>query len=274
MAGPLVSPLFVPDAYHLSKLEESFKERKRKNPRYSMRAFAAHLGMHPSALSRVLKGTQPISEKNGLRIVKTLGLSKEEQRLFLQSLARRAWRESCASLGKKIGADDLKASPQVVSDEIYGKIASLACISIIQLTFTKDFQADPAQIAKRLGLSTKEVEGCIASLLEAGMLARKDGRLVGANTRLTSIDPAATSRARKNLQKEIMLRALESIESDPIEKRGHYGTTMAIDPANLPLARKMIAEFVESLCDFLGNGELTEIYQLGVQLFPLSREEK
>jgi hypothetical protein len=46
--------------------------------------------------------------------------------------------------------------------------------------------------------------------------------------------------------------------------------TMAIDPSKLPHARKRILEFMEALSDELELGDRTQVYQLGIQLFPLT----
>lgn len=261
----------MPSSYYLTVLEKSFSLRKEKNLRYSLRAYAAYLGIHSSALSRILQGKQPLSKKNSVQIAKKLKLSHEEQRLFLQSVAQTAFIKDCAEMGQTLGLDSLTANPKPVSNEVYATIASVSCIAITQLLHTKDFRYDVSWIAKRLGISVKETEKCLQALIESGVVIQEGDRLVHTDARHTAIDPASTSKIRQNMQKEIVALAGESIEKDPLPYRGHYGMTMAIDPKKIGEAKRMISEFIETLCDYLGAENPTEVYQLGVQLFPLSR---
>jgi len=44
--------------------------------------------------------------------------------------------------------------------------------------------------------------------------------------------------------------------------------TMAIDPKNLPEAKKLIREFRKNLSVLLEEGTKTEVYDLNIQLLP------
>src|SRR4051812_19686100 len=52
-----------------SFLQEEFSARARRNPRYSLRAFAKSLDIDPSELSKVMRGARTI----GPRLIQTLG---------------------------------------------------------------------------------------------------------------------------------------------------------------------------------------------------------
>lgn len=186
------------DSYHLEVLRAHLAVRQRKNHRYSHRAYALFLGLHPSALSRVLTKKMALSNKSSLVIVRKLELNTEERRLFLQSVVDAAYRLNCSRLGSAIGA------------------------------------SDPNEIAARLNLSPEATSNALQALLDSGLL-QKDGQLQG---------------------------------------RGHYDLTMATDPGRIQEANRRIAKFVEDLCEFLGMGNPSEVYQVGVQLYPLSRPLK
>ena len=44
--------------------------------------------------------------------------------------------------------------------------------------------------------------------------------------------------------------------------------TMAIYPKKLPMAKTMIRDFREQLCQYLETDNKTEVYELAIQLFP------
>jgi plasmid maintenance system antidote protein VapI len=71
---------------HLEILRSVFDERRRRNPRYSLRGFARHLRVDPSALSRILAGKQSVSVAVAQCMVQALGLSEEENKAFLDSV--------------------------------------------------------------------------------------------------------------------------------------------------------------------------------------------
>ena len=69
------------------------------------------------------------------------------------------------------------------------------------------------------------------------------------------------------------MKAIDSLEKDPIDVRDMSGITMAISTRKLPEARKLIMDFRRKLCAFLEDGHKDAVYRLNVQLFPLSQEE-
>ena len=68
-------------------LMTTFNERKDKNPRYSLRAFARSLGVSSGQLSEILSGKRPLSHKLARRIAIALALTEEESQklVFLVS---------------------------------------------------------------------------------------------------------------------------------------------------------------------------------------------
>jgi PAS domain-containing protein len=73
--------------FHLEFLSEELERRRLANKRYSLRAFASFLELHPSALSRILNGKQEISNKSCSTIIKRLELNDEDKRKFVASVA-------------------------------------------------------------------------------------------------------------------------------------------------------------------------------------------
>jgi PAS domain S-box-containing protein len=79
-------------------LQAALQKRKESNPRYSLRAFASFLGLHPSALSRILNGKQDLSVPSALQILRKLKLSPEDQEAFIVSVGEEKSRQTFATL--------------------------------------------------------------------------------------------------------------------------------------------------------------------------------
>ena len=72
-------------------------------------------------------------------------------------------------------------------------------------------------------------------------------------------------------QKQILDKALKSIDECPPELKDITSISMAIDIDKLPEARKMIHNFRKQMCQFLEKEKQEEVYNLSVQLFPISK---
>lgn len=254
---------------HLQLIQREFERRVAKNARYSLRAYASQLGLHASALSRILKGKASLSVKASEPVLRNLNLTQEEKRLFLCSLLEEKRVQTRQSLSQVLKADHLGPEPLFISPEIFQEVADLKALALLQLTFVDDFQSDPAWIAERLGIPLAEATAKIDLLVSVGLLRREDTALINNNRHMSAIQTSETSDVRRRHQIEILESARESLSRDPLSARAHYGMTMAIDPAKLEKANSMVREFMETLCDFLESGPRTQVYQLGVQLFPV-----
>ena len=89
------------------------------------------------------------------------------------------------------------------------------------------------------------------------------------NSKITTRDKQRTQAALVKWQKELREKAIQSLLTDPIEKRSMTSITMAIDPDKLSEARKYIDEFQEKLASHLESDEKKQVYQLTVSLFPI-----
>ncbi len=50
--------------------------------------------------------------------------------------------------------------------------------------------------------------------------------------------------------------------------------TMAVDPKHLGKARSLISKFRRDLCDLLEDGDQEVVYNLGIQLYPISKKQE
>lgn len=73
---------------HIELLRREFDKRISKNSRYSLRAFAFFLEVHPSALSRILSGKQELSIRSCSAIFSKIELSEDERRSFIESVIK------------------------------------------------------------------------------------------------------------------------------------------------------------------------------------------
>ncbi len=241
-------------------LQQELVERCRKNPRYSLRAFAKALGVGAAALSDMLNGKRSITGKSIEKIGLALGLSlKEIDRFKSVESLNEEWPRSPAIRFQQITLDTFA----LISDWYH--------YAILELLKVDGFQPSAAWIAKALGITKTEVNVALERLERLHLLERHaDGHWEDVSEGFsTSIEEGLTSAAARKLQKQILAQSVDALEKVPIELRNHTAMTMAIDPADLPFAVAKIAQFRRGLCALLEkNKKPKDVYHLSISLFP------
>ena len=260
--------------YYRKVIHEELARRCAKNPKYSLRAFARALGMDGAALSRILSDQKVPSKKASDRIVEVLGMNPQERSKFLVSLATRHKTRKLERLNQFISAisTDLN-EPQKLSTEIFNVIADWYHYAILEVTFLPGFKADPKWVSNKLGISYAEAQLAMKRLLELGFLVKaKNGKISKSKTKITMTDTQTSNVALQRRNKQILNKALEALEQQPVEKRCVSTMTLSIDPKKIPAAKKMILKFNRELCEFLESGHQKQVYELATVLFPLSNQ--
>ncbi len=141
--------------------------------------------------------------------------------------------------------------------------------AVLNLIHVADFKSDPEWIAQRLGLTTQQVLNSLQVLTDLELITRDDGKIQRTFRRLTTtVD--IPSQALRNSLKEDIKKSIEVIDKVNPELRDYSSLTMAINPAHLPKAKKLIEGFQDRVSLLLEEGPKTEVYNLSLQLFPMT----
>lgn len=243
-------------------LQQELVERCRKNPQYSLRAFAKSLGVVPSALSDMLNGRRTITAASIEKIGLALNLSLKEVERFKQSQ----------------GTSDeerFNLKFQQITMDSFAVISDWYHYAILELMKVDGFISSSAWISKALGISRSEANTAIERLVRLGLIeVRDDGSWADVSAGFsTNIEPGLTSSANRKLQKQILENAISAIDEGPLELRNNTSMTMAVNPEDIPEAVKKITSFRRGLCKFLErNGRPTEVYQLAIALYPAKKK--
>jgi uncharacterized protein (TIGR02147 family) len=253
------------EAYFRTALREELARRQRANPAYSLRAFAKQLGMQAPTLSAVLAGKRPLSAATAETLPEKLSFSPSEKKRFLSSLY---YRNAPAAIAQEIEASQ---SARILREELHFKIiAEWEHYAILTLAETKGFRADKKWITRRLGIAEARAQVALTHLMEAGLLsvdATGKARLHQINVN-TSDDMAST--ALRQSHREALAMGADKLEKIPVEKRDFSSMTIAVSMNRMKEAKNLIRSFQKQLSELLEDGARTEVYQLCVQLYPLT----
>lgn len=245
----------------IEHMKRTFAERSRKNPSYSLRAFARSLGMDSSTVSAILKGKRPVTLKTARRIVEGLNITNpvEAQTLVMSTFV----------------AEEVSTIPGYteLAMESAEAIAGWQHFAILALLELKDFKGQERAISERLNIPFGIVSECLNRLEKLGLIEKKKDlwQLTGKNMATPSQIPSA---ALREGHRQHILKALHSLETDPVDVRDVSGVTMAVSKKRLAEAKIMIQDFRRRLSTYMEDGPRDAVFRLNIQLFPLSQEKK
>ena len=237
-------------------LQKQFTERCKRNSRYSLRAFAKSLDTDHSSVSQILSGKRVLSKKAMQSLCLKLSADPKDLRSF--------------GLLERLSADEDFLQIDIDS---FSVIADWYHAAIMELTFIKGFKSDAKWIARTLSITTEEAKAAIERLIRLGLLVIDDGVLKKTSRLFTNQSNTSTSSAHREFQSQIIEKALLAIDECDSSEKDITSMTMAIDEKNLAKARELTRKYRRDMCALLEEGEQTRVYNLGIQLYPISKKE-
>ncbi|MCB0412496.1 MAG: DUF4423 domain-containing protein, partial [Bdellovibrionales bacterium] len=213
---------------HLKKV---FADRSRNNTSYSLRAFARSLGIDSSTLSAILNNKRPVTLKMARRLIDGLGITdvKEAQMLIMSTLSGH---------NEELGINYTEFELVVAET-----LASWEHFAILSLLEIPSIAATPKEISRRLNIPLGIVMECLTRLRKLGLVMD----LESGHWRVTGKDMTTPSGvpnpAIREGNRQYIIKAIESLDSDPVEVREISGTTVAISKSRLNDAKKLIRDF-------------------------------
>lgn len=241
-------------------------EMKLRNSSFSLRAFARLLGVSPASLSEFLNGKRLLSFKMLKKLAERMCLPPSQ----MQELNDRILRD-------KNGIENIPHSDrrriQLQNDQ-YFLVSDWHYYAILCLAETPNFKDDYHWIAERLQTSVGKVREAMERLLRLELLIyNREGKLICNDIDLFTTEDIPNS-SLKIRHTENLDAAKESIYKDDVLVRDFSFATVAINPKNLPKAKKLIREFQDQLIAALESGEKTEVYEICMQVYPRTKVNK
>lgn len=265
------SPAALPErsssssALVLEVLRFELSTRVEKNPLFSLRAFAKFLGVSHSLLSLVMNGQRAPTKNFVERLADRLCLNPDERQTLLYSLKKSKTPTNTSK------SASLKFNK--ISLDQFALLSEWQHYAILSLLEIPDTALTPEFIAKRLNIPEVLTRVSLQRLFERDLIEKDPatGRWRQSTAPIVVENTESTAHTRK-FQRQLLEKALESLDNDPMPLRDLSSTTFAMDPKHVGYALKRIREFRRELTKELEEfGQPQEVYNLCVQLFPTSK---
>lgn len=243
-------------------LYQELRRRQGANPRYSLRAFALHLGIDHSTLSQLLRARRTLTPEMLERLGARLGLERDAIATYVAHEARRISAPGPQSREvRRLTAD----TANLVADWYHW--------AILELVRLRDFVPDSRWIARVLGLGVDEVNVAVSRLLHLGLLemAAPDRWTDRSGDTATSYEDF-TRAAVQRLWEQVRDLSATSLAAVPPQLREHSATTIAVRTDQIPEALARLARFRAELLAWLdAEPERNDVYRLELGFFPVTR---
>lgn len=184
-----------------TRLKREFEDRRHKNSRYSLRAFAVFLGTDHSTLSQILRDKRRIPTVQLRHWGKKLGMMEEEIAAYVAT-------QYVPELSTTRRQEQLRHW----SEEAMAILADRSHWQILHLLRSREFRPDCRWIAGRIGASVDEVNVALSRLLRLQMLEM--GR-----TGIWKDLSNCGQRTEAEFQKRALIKVRELAAEDGVELR-------------------------------------------------------
>ena len=183
----------------VSQLLKSFNQKKKFNPRYSLRAFALLIGVDQSLLSKVLSGKRTISEQMMEKSLIALNIPMNKINKIL----------------KRNGAHEIHY--ENINEDVFLVLSDWHHFAILELITTADFEHSVEFIAGRFQLSHEVVEDALNRLERLGFLTRNQGEFILTKTNYSWFNRESSTAAKQLYQEKLLYKSLEALKEIPFE---------------------------------------------------------
>ncbi len=221
--------------YYISKLKDTLLKRQRVNSRYSLRAFAKDIDLHPSTLSNVIKGKRALPLKSAAGVVEKLSLSPKEKTYFMESLLR-----------VKTNIDNIainRFDDRFMLDESYYRIiAEWEHFAVLEL-FEIASQVNREVVASKFNITLERAESVLNNLLFSKLIYKDEYDNYQKTNQGVKTTEDVKCQALKESHKETLSIGIQKLDEIEVELRDFSSTTVAVDLEKLPEAKTIIREF-------------------------------
>jgi uncharacterized protein (TIGR02147 family) len=258
-------------------LRDYYKERKSEKPFFSYRFIGSRVGMDSSYVIKVLQGALHIARNKIDAFIRLLDLNEKEAEYFatlVQFCRAKGERERKLCFDKLFSFTTVTARRVEASQyEFFQKWYYSAVWALIDC---RPFAGDYRDLADRCmpAITVWDAKRAVRLLEKLGFISRGADKVFRTSALNLTTGQKWFSHAVEQYQREMIRLAGESIERFDKHERDISTVTLSVAESALPEVQEVIRQFRSTLIKIVNATTPSDrVYQLNVQLFPLSRSK-
>ncbi len=241
---------------YIDWLRQQHTERRIKNPAFSLRSFARALNVQPGRLSEILARKRPLTTRQLYKFAEQLSVPLSELERSIKGTLSTSTPMSYAD----------------ISEEQFEVLANPVHFHIMSAMELGGYDGQPKWLARVLGVDICLVRAALERLQSCRLvksLTSDHWQLVEATS--TTASYGTPNAALRRAHRASIEHALNCLDDVPLQLRDISSITLAIDPRKIEKARTLIQKFRRKLASEVEVGNKSEVYELNVQLVPVSK---
>lgn len=247
----------------------------------SLRGWSESVGLSPTYISLVFNSKR----LPNFETLKQLGLFLDMDKLALTELKEAYqvdWLRKnhidtapVKKQSKKIRSDLSDIEVPMMDDTLIFK--SWLNLALSEFTLCDGFTEDPLTLSRLFSVSPQEIKEAFHYLIKSEFLVRDESGVLRKKHKKVRFPFSRRSRQlMRNFHKQMILKSLRHMETctdqQAYDRRFIDGYTIAVAPEKIEEAKLMLQKSMIEIAETLTDGKAEEVYQLQVQLFPISKK--
>lgn len=236
-------------------LREKITDIQSKNPRVSIRSICIRAGISSGRMTDLLNGRRALSEYYAEKLVYGLKLSRQERDDLYSFITVHS-----------------RKTPQrrMLTENQFSEIVGWENYAILNILKTQDHVPTSGWIADRLGIAPQVVEQSLENLFQRGLIKKSGEGFEWVSDYITTSWEFSND-SQQETHKQVLDKSLETLETTAPHLRDYSSLTIAVDMEKIETAKKLIGEFRKKFGRHFEAGAKSEVYNLSIQFFPLTR---
>lgn len=251
---------------------EDFTAYLKSKGQYSIRKFAAQAGFKSNSFMRmVVTGKRNLSTESVRKLSTAFRLTERETEFFEKLVI---FAQSETLQGKDTAYQEILKSKafqnvQPTAAAQYEFFNNWSIVALLEGLGTTFSDLPPQDMARALDMTQSQLEQALNLLNNLGLI-HKRGK-VWKKKEAAFQTPAETNSLNiRNFHRQMIERALHSIDNTPREKRAFRSGTIALSHASYEDVKRRTFQFIEDLnAIYAREKDVDKIYQINIQIFPL-----
>jgi uncharacterized protein (TIGR02147 family) len=260
-------------------IRDYFREKKQNNPAFSHRSFARQAGFNTSNFMHlVMTGKRNLTKDSITKIAPAMKLKKREWEYF-ENLVFFCQAETVKDREHylaRLNTIRKGAFFKQLGGDHYEYIANWLNSVVRELAGMTRGKADETRLSARIAahVTPAEVRKSLDLLVRLGMLSRTPEGGYKQTDSLLSTGPGITGIAAAQYHIGTMALAAQAIERFKPEDRELVGMTLGVSRQTFERIRERMWEFRQEILAMADDPSPEQVYQLSIQLFPMTKGNK
>ena len=253
------------------------QDMKRIRPEWSYGSWAKRLGLKAtSSITKILHGEREPGDQITEQLVSYFQFDERDATYFRDLVRLNKIRKDprlSLLLLEKMSKENPQVAYRFLDDKTFSVISNWYYLPLRELIGSPQFIEDAEWIVKqfRFKLTAREVTQAIETMLELNLIQRKeDGRLSLAAGRISTNNDVA-SEGIKRYHEQMLDHAKLALRNTEVAEREFTASSLSLRIESLEKAKEVIRDFRRHFADLIEETEGDTVYQLQIQLFPLTK---